>query len=66
MTDSQRTVPFATPRRTAGPSVPRLVLSAVGVFALALLLVTGAELFVGHPLSGGPSGETTMSALFVP
>ncbi|WP_285659284.1 hypothetical protein [Actinomycetospora sp. NBRC 106375] len=66
MTDSQRTVPFATPRRTNGPSVPRLVLSALGVFALALLLVTGAELFVGHPLTGGHPGETSMSALFVP
>lgn len=46
-------------------ALPRLLLAALGVFVLALLLVTGAELVIGHPLSGGQPGETTMSALFV-
>jgi hypothetical protein len=46
--------------------LPRLLFAALGVFVLALLLVTGVELIIGHPMSGGRPGETTMSALFVP
>ncbi|NMO89476.1 hypothetical protein [Actinomycetospora sp. TBRC 11914] len=53
------------PQRRPGPGVPRIVLTALGVFLLALLLVTGAELVIGHPMSGGPVGETTMTALFL-
>jgi hypothetical protein len=32
---------------------------------LALVLVTSAELLIGHPVSGGRPGQTTMSALFL-
>jgi hypothetical protein len=39
--------------------------AAVGIFLLALLLVTGAELVIGHPLSGGVDGQTSMSTLFI-
>lgn len=42
----------------------RYVVTAVSIFVLALLLVTGAELVIGHPLSGG-AGGTSMGALFV-
>lgn len=52
-------------RRRPSSGLPRAALTAVGVFVLALLLVTGAELFIGHPVSGGLPGQTTMSALFV-
>lgn len=54
-----------TSRRSPGPSLLVLLLTAVAVFALALVLVTGAELLLGHPLSGGLPGQTTMSALFL-
>lgn len=51
--------------RSASPGPGRQVVAAVGVFLLALLLVTGMELLIGHPLSGGLPGQTSMSALFV-
>ena len=54
--------------RAGRPSPSRglrsLVLTTVGIFVLALVLVTGAELLIGHPLSGGRPGQTTMTALF--
>ncbi|GAA4917317.1 hypothetical protein [Actinomycetospora succinea] len=43
----------------------RHVAVAVGIFLFALLVVTGTELVIGHPLSGGSAGETSMGALFV-
>jgi hypothetical protein len=42
-----------------------LIRTAVAVFALALMLVTGTELLLGHPVSGGLPGQTTLSALLV-
>ncbi|MEJ2885759.1 hypothetical protein [Actinomycetospora aeridis] len=51
--------------RTASGGFAPYVLAAVGIFLFALLVVTGAELVIGHPLSGGSAGETTMGALFV-
>lgn len=41
------------------------ILTALGIFLFAMLVVTGAELVIGHPLSGGLPGETSMGALFV-
>jgi hypothetical protein len=52
------------PRRSSS-ALPRQAATALGVFLLALLLVTGTELVIGHPVSGGKPGQTTMSALFV-
>jgi hypothetical protein len=40
--------------------------AALVVFVLALLLVTGIEAVVGHPLSGGPAGHTTVGDLVHP
>ncbi|MFC5138967.1 hypothetical protein ACFPK1_12050 [Actinomycetospora rhizophila] len=40
--------------------------AALIVFVLALLLVTGIEAVVGHPLSGGPAGHTTLGDLVHP
>ncbi|HEY2224475.1 hypothetical protein [Actinomycetospora sp.] len=57
--------PSGRPRRRASRGLPQLALTAIGVFALALLLVSGAELFIGHPISGGRPGQTTMTAMFV-
>lgn len=55
-----------TERHRRSSSRPlRLALSALGVFLLALMMITGAELVMGHPMSGGLPGQTTMSALFV-
>ncbi|MDD7968920.1 hypothetical protein [Actinomycetospora lemnae] len=51
--------------RSASPGPGRHVVAALGIFLLALLVVTGMELAIGHPLSGGLPGETSMSALFV-
>jgi len=50
---------------TASGGLTRYVLTALGIFLFALLLVTGAELAIGHPLSGGLDGQTSMSTLFV-
>ncbi|MEJ2860672.1 hypothetical protein [Actinomycetospora flava] len=50
---------------TASGGLARYVVTAVGIFLFALLLVTGAELVIGHPLSGGSAGGTSMGALFV-
>ncbi|GAA4889398.1 hypothetical protein [Actinomycetospora straminea] len=51
--------------RTASGGPTRYVLTALGVFLFALLVVTGTELVIGHPLSGGLDGQTSMSTLFV-
>lgn len=55
----------SSPRRRPAPSAfAHWLWTALAVFLLALVLVTGAELVIGHPLSGGRVGQTTMSALF--
>lgn len=51
--------------RAATGGYARHVLTALGLFVFALLFVTGTELVIGHPLSGGLPGETSMGALFV-
>jgi hypothetical protein len=51
--------------RAATGGYARYVLTALAVFLFALLVVTGAELVIGHPLSGGVDGQTSMSTLFV-
>ena len=39
------------------------VLTAVAIFLLALLLVTGIEVVLGHSLSGDGSGSTSLGIL---
>lgn len=51
-------------RPSSSRGLRSLLLTTVGIFVLALVLVTGAELLIGHPLSGGRPGQTTMTALF--
>ncbi|MEJ2863711.1 hypothetical protein [Actinomycetospora flava] len=57
-------------RTTRGPAhgrprgrtvaVAHAVLTAVAIFVLALLLVTGVEVVLGHTLSGDDSGSTSL------
>lgn len=56
------------PRRGRGRSgaVARYVATALSVFVLALLLVTGIEVVLGHPLSGGAPGATTLGEIVRP
>jgi hypothetical protein len=55
----------SSPRRRPAPSgFAHRLWTALAVFLLALVLITGAEVVIGHPLSGGRVGQTTMSALF--
>ena len=53
------------PRSRARAVASRLA-AALIVFVLALLLVTGIEAVVGHPLSGGSAGHTTLGDLVHP
>ncbi|MCD2195837.1 hypothetical protein LQ327_20910 [Actinomycetospora endophytica] len=40
------------------------VVAAVAIFALAMLLVTGVEMLLGHPVSGGAAAHLTVVDLF--
>ncbi|GAA4890347.1 hypothetical protein GCM10023203_49770 [Actinomycetospora straminea] len=55
----------ARPRSRAVAAAARLA-AALLVFVLALLLVTGLEVVMGEPLSGGRAGHTSLGDLLHP